>query len=607
MGEYLKTRDEIDPKYRWRLEDIYAQEGEWEEDFKEVKILSAQIEAHQGKLGDSPASLMNVLKLLEKVERKAEKLYVYAKMRRDEDNANPHYQVLFDRAQSLNIQVNSAVSYIAPEIIAIPEEKLNAFLNERGELHSYKHFFDQLLRQRQHVLSPEEEKLLAMAADLSLTARNVFSMLNDADIKFPVVHDEEGREVELTKGRYGKLMESSDREVRREAFEALYSTYNRFPNTLAAMLASSIKKDVFYARSRKYSSSLEAALDEDNILVEVYERLIEAVHNSLGHLQRYMQLRKKILGLEELHMYDVYVPLVKEFKMDIPYEEAKELIVKALRPLGQEYVAELKKGIDSGWVDVYENKGKTSGAYSWGCYDAHPFVLLNYNNRFADVLTLAHEMGHAMHTYYSNRTQPYIYSHYSIFVAEVASTVNESLVIDYLLKNCSDVQEKMYLLNYYLEQFRGTVYRQTMFAEFEKIIHAKVEGGEALSAKEFNTIYRNLNQLYYGSEVVLDEGINIEWARIPHFYSAFYVYKYATGFSAATAIKQKILNEGEPAVRRYLDFLKSGSSDYPLNLLREAGVDLASPQPVEEALAYFGDLITEMEKIQNVRSGNSGG
>jgi len=597
VGEYIKRRDEIDQRYKWKLEDIYEQEELWEEDFKKVKALTGEMAKYQGILGKSSDNLMNALKLLEKIERKAEKLYVYAKMRRDEDNTSSYYQSLFDRAESLNIQVSSAVSYVVPEIVAIPEEKIASFLEEKEELRLYEHFLEQLLRQKKHVLSQEEEKLLAMTADLSVAARNIFSMLNDADIKFPLVCNEDGKRVELTKGRYGKLMESSDRKVRKEVFKAFYSTYNQFKNILVATLSASVKKDIFYARSRRYSSSLEAALDQDNIPVEVYEKLIEAVHNNLGHLHSYMQLRKKMLGLDEMHMYDIYVPLVKEFRMNIPYEEAKEMIINALQPLGNEYVSKLKEGMDSGWLDVYESKGKTSGAYSWGCYESHPFVLLNYNNRLTDVLTLAHEMGHAMHTYYSNKLQPYIYSQYSIFVAEVASTVNESLVIDYLLRNSSDIQEKMYLLNHYLEQFRGTVYRQTMFAEFEKIIHKKVEQGEALSLKVLNTIYHDLNRLYYGPEVVLDEEIDFEWARIPHFYSAFYVYKYATGFAAATAIKQKILGVGESAIQRYLDFLSSGSSKYPLDLLKKAGVDLTSPQPVKEALNYFGDMVMEMGKM----------
>jgi len=592
-----KKREEIDTQYKWKLEDIYSREQVWEEDFKQVKVLAEEIDKYKGSLAESSKNLLTILELLDEVQRKAEKVYVYAKMRRDEDNTSSYYQTLYDRAEGLTVQLGSVTSYVIPEIISIPNEKLTVFINENQGLNLYQHFFDELMRQKEHILSPQEERLLAMAADLSMAPRNVFSMLNNADIKFPVIFDEDGKEIELTKGRYGRLMESSDRRVRKDAFEGLYGTYNKLINTLASTLGSSVKKDIFYARSRKYSSALEASLDQDNVPVEVYDRLIETVHNNLDCMYRYMKIRKKMLGLDELHMYDIYTPLVKEFRMNIPYERARDLVINGLKPLGEDYISKLKEGMDAGWIDVYENEGKTSGAYSWGCYDTHPYVLMNYDNKLDDVFTLAHEMGHSMHTYYSNKSQPYIYSQYSIFVAEVASTVNESLLIDYLIKNCSDKQEKAYLINHYLEQFRGTVYRQTMFAEFERIIHEKVEQGEALTPDVLSSIYRELNRLYYGPDVITDSEIDIEWARIPHFYSAFYVYKYATGFSAATAIKQKILNEGEKAVHNYLEFLKSGGSDYPLNVLKKAGVDLTSPQPVEEALKYFGQLVEELESM----------
>jgi oligoendopeptidase F len=422
-------------------------------------------------------------------------------------------------------------------------------------------------------------------------------MLNNADLKFPVIKDEEGHEVELTKGRYGSFMESGNRQVREDAFKGMYSTYRKFMNTLGASLNASIKKDIFYARTRKYPSALTAALDGDNVGVDVYDRLIEAVHNNLEPMYRYMKIRKQQLGVDELHMYDIYVPLAKDYKMTIPYEEACEKMLQSLQPLGQEYLGQVQAGLQEGWIDVYENEGKTSGAYSWGTYDTQPYILMNYDNKLDDLFTLAHEMGHSMHSYYSNHNQPYIYAQYSIFVAEVASTVNESLLIDYLLQHSHDKQEKIYLLNHYLEQFRGTVYRQTMFAEFEKIIHAKAEQGEAITPELMNTVYRDLNKLYYGPEVVLDEEINIEWARIPHFYRAFYVYKYATGFSAATAIKEAIRREGEVAVEKYLGFLKSGGSDYPIILLQKAGVDLTTPEPVDSALKYFARLVDDFESL----------
>ncbi len=593
----IKKREDIAVQYKWNLEDMYKGSELWEADFEQTKVLMQGIESYRGRLGESPETLAKVLDLLEELERKTEKLYVYAKMRRDEDNANASCQVLFERIENLSVQLGSATSFIVPEIISNPEERIRAFIAENEQLKIYEHYFDELMRQKPHILSEKEERLLAMAADLSMASGNIFSMLNNADIKFALIKDEEGKELELTKGRYGRFMESSDRRVRKEAFEALYASYSKLKNTLAATLSSSVRKDIFYARARNYPSALEAALDGDNVSPKVYERLIDSVHNNIDLMYKYIEIRKKILGLAELHMYDIYTPLVKEYRMEIPYEKAKEIVVEALEPLGEEYVSVLQQGLAGGWIDVYENEGKTSGAYSWGCYESHPYVLLNYDNKLDDLFTLAHEMGHSMHSYYSNRNQPHLYSHYSIFVAEVASTVNESLLIDYLLKNCRESQEKLYLLNHYLEQFRGTVFRQTMFAEFERIIHDEVEKGGALNPETLSNIYRELNRFYYGPQMVLDQEIDMEWSRIPHFYSAFYVYKYATGFSAATALKEQILHGGTAALERYLEFLKSGSSDYPVNLLQKAGVDLNSPEPVDTALKYFSRLLKEVEEI----------
>lgn len=597
MKGKAKKRDEIEARYKWKLEDIYSHEEDWENDFKQLKEQMQEIEMQVGTLGESAEKLLSALTLLEKVNRRIEALFVYAKMRKDEDNNNSHYQTLFDRAQGLMVQLGSATSYVVPEIIAIPEEKLRDFMLQNRDLEVYGKFFDELLRQKEHILSPAEEKILAMAAELSIVPKNIFSMFNNADIKFPVIKDEQGEDIELTKGRYGRLMESDDRRVRKEAFAGLYGSYTKMRSTLASTLSSSVKTDIFYARARKYDSALQASLDQDNISQEVYDNLINSVHNNMDHMYRYMKLRKKMLGLDQLHMYDIYTPLVKEFKLEVAYEEAKNNVLQGLSPLGSKYLSALQTGLESGWIDVYENEGKTSGAYSWGSYDSHPYVLLNYDNKLDDVFTLAHEMGHSMHSYYSNQTQPYIYSQYSIFVAEVASTVNESLLIDYLLKKSADPREKMFLINHYLEQFRGTVYRQTMFAEFEKIIHEEVEAGRALTPDDLCRIYRELNTLYYGPAVVLDKEIDMEWSRIPHFYSAFYVYKYATGFSAATAIKEMILEEGQPAVDRYLEFLSSGSSDYPVQVLQKAGVDLTNPEPVDKALQYFGELVSELEAL----------
>ncbi len=592
-----RKRQDIAEEYRWQLEDIYPNQDEWENDFSRVQELIKQIGTYQGRVGESASGLKQVIEILNEMQSKGDNLYVYSRMRRDEDNSNAQYQTLFDRAEGLGVKANAAVAFVVPELLAMTREQVKEYEKAESVLAVYAHYFDELFRQKEHILSEKEERLLAMSADLSSASNNIFTMLNNADIKFPNIRDENGQEVELTKGRYGRFMESRDRRVRQEAYQGLYSTYKGLSNTLAATFSSSIKRDIFYARARNYPSALHAALDQDNVAVDVYDQLIKSVHGHLDSMYRYMKIRKKMLQVDPLYMYDIYVPLVSEFDMKVPYEKAKEMTLQGLTPLGDEYLSVLHQGYDKRWIDVYENQGKTSGAYSWGTYHTHPYVLMNYDDKLDDLFTLAHEMGHSLHSYYSNQTQPYVYSSYSIFVAEVASTVNESLLIDYLLKNSNDPREKMYLLNHYLEQFRGTVFRQTMFAEFEKLTHERVEAGDALTPEALGELYRELNKKYYGPDVVMDDNICVEWARIPHFYSAFYVYKYATGFSAATAIKQSILEEGQPAIDRYLNFLKSGSSDYPINLLQKAGVDLTTPEPVEKALNYFTQLLDEFEKM----------
>jgi len=597
--KHSPKRDEIEPRFKWNLQDIYQDDAAWESDYEQMKAMLVQAAQLQGTLGQSGAQLLSGLRQIESIDRLGEKLVVYAKMRRDEDNTDNRYQALYDRAETLMIEAGSTLSFVTPELTEIPEDNLKQFMEEVEELQLYRHMFDEIYRQKEHVLSQPEEKILAQSADLALAAGNIFTMLNNADIKFGTIRDENGQEVELTKGRYGRFMESHDRRVREEAFHTLYSAYAKLENTLAASLSASVKKDVFYARVRKYPSALHASLQQDNVDVKVYDSLIESVHSYMNEMYRYLKLRRQILNLDELHMYDIYVPLVKEYQVEVPYEKAQEQVLEALQPLGEEYLSILKSGLAGGWIDVYENQGKTSGAYSWGCYDTHPYVLLNYDNKLDDVFTLAHEMGHALHSFYSNRHQPYVYSQYPIILAEVASTVNESLLIDYLLKRSNNREERIYLINHYLEQFRGTVYRQTMFAEYEKIIHDMVEQGKPLTTEALKNSYYDLNRLYYGPDVVIDEDIKMEWARIPHFYSAFYVYKYATGFSAATAIKEQIQNEGAPAVQRYMEFLQSGSSDYPVEVLKKAGVDLTSPQPVQSALEYFGRLVSELEEAVN--------
>lgn len=593
----LPKRQDIDSKFKWKLEDIYSDNSLWEQDFKKVKELAEQIKGLQGKLAENAQRLLECFKKSDELLSLNDKVFVYARMKRDENNGDATYQALTDRASSLATEVFAAISYIVPEMLSIPEETLLSYVNSDKELSVYMFSIKENLRQKEHILSEKEEQILAMSAEISDIGGDVFTMFNNADIKFPYIKDEEGEEIEVTKGRYIAFLESKDRRVRKDAFEAVYSSYKKMKNTLAASLTGNVKKNRFYSLVRKYPSALEASLDNDNISVDVYTTLIDTVNKNLPLLDRYLKLRKKVLKLDELHMYDLYVPMVEEFDKKIPYEEARTIVAEALKPLGEEYIGYLQKGMNSAWIDVYENEGKTSGAYAWGAYKTHPYVLLNYQNKINDVFTLAHEMGHALHSYYTNMTQPYVYSEYKIFVAEVASTVNESLLMRYLLPRASSKQEKAYLLNHYLEEFRGTVFRQVMFAEFEKIIHEKVEQGEALNAQELSDIYYGLNKKYFGEAVTVDEDIAMEWSRIPHFYSSFYVYKYATGFSSATAIAEKILTEGKPAVDKYLEFLKSGGSNYPLELLKIAGVDLSTPQPIQDALNVFEKTLDELEEL----------
>lgn len=593
----LPKRSEVPAEHKWRLEDIYQTDAAWEEDLQKAKKLAEEIATKKGTLGQSAKHLHDALTLQDEVLQTLDQVYVYARMRRDEDNTNSTYQGLTDRATALSTQVYGAISYIQPEILAIPTDTLKQWVEEDAGLAHYRIMLDEITRFKPHTLSAEEEALLANMSEVASAPSKIFGMLNNADLKFPMITDENGEEVELTKGRYTHFMESKDRRVRKEAFEALYSTYGKFRNTIAASLTSSVKADVFYARTRKYPSALYSALFADNVDISVYDNLIATIREHLPLMHRYISLRKKALGVDELHMYDLYVPIVPEVDMKIPYHQAVQTIREALHPLGEDYGKVLEEGFTGGWIDVHENEGKTSGAYSWGAYTTHPFVLMNYQDNVNNMFTLAHEMGHALHSYYSNKNQPYTYADYKIFVAEVASTVNEALLMNHLLETTKDKQQRMYLINYYLEQFRGTVFRQTMFAEFEKIVHAKEEAGEPLTADSLNEIYRELNVAYHGPEMVIDKEIELEWERIPHFYRHFYVYKYATGFSAATSLSKQILEEGQPAVERYLQFLKGGSSDYPLNLLKNAGVDMKSPEPIREALAVFKSLIEELEQL----------
>jgi oligoendopeptidase F len=594
----LPSRDEAATENTWRLEDIFASDDAWEKEFNEVKTLLPSVQEYQGKLGGSADQLYDALQLQDKLLERLGRLYTYAHMRYDQDTTNSFYQGLDDRIKNLYSQAGSALAYIVPEILAVEEEKIKGFLQEKEELKLYEHALEEINLQRPHVLSAEEEALLAQAGEVMSSPSNTFGMLNNADLEFPSIKDENGEDVEITHGRYIRFLESEDRRVREDAFKAVYKTYGSFKNTFSSTLSGNIKKDNFNARIRKYDSARHAALAANNIPESVYENLVNTVNDNLHLLHRYVKLRRKVLGLDKLHMYDLYTPLVKDVKMEIPYGEAKEYVLKGLAPLGDEYNNILKEGFENRWVDVYENKGKRSGAYSSGAYGTNPYILMNWQDNVNNLYTLAHEFGHSVHSYYTRKTQPYPYGNYSIFVAEVASTCNEALLNDYMLKTIDDEQKRLYLLNHYLEGFRGTVFRQTMFAEFEHMIHQKAQNNEALTADSLTKDYYELNKKYFGEEdIIIDEEIGLEWSRIPHFYYNYYVYQYATGFSAATALSKQILDEGQPAVERYIEFLKSGSSDYPIEVLKKAGVDMTSSKPIEEALKVFEEKLNEMEAL----------
>ena len=593
----IPQRSEIPDKYKWKLEDIYPSDSLWEYDFSRVEALLPEMEKFKGRLAKSGKTLLDCLVMQDSIWNIMDRMYVYAYMKLDEDTRISKYQELSDRSASLANKVSQAVSFIDPEILSIPSSKLDDLIKQEKGLTLYGHYIDNIVRKRAHTLSAPEEELLARAGNIARIPRTVFNMMDDADIKYPSIRDEEGNEVQLTKQRYSKFLESTDRRVRKDAMDAYNQAYLGYLNTLGVTLAGSINKDIFYARARKYNSCLEAALYQDNIPVEVFENLIKTVNHNLEPIHRYVGLRKKVMNLDELHKYDLWVPLVPEAKMDIPFDSAVTIVLKAVKPLGKKYVNELKEGFGSGWVDVYETEGKGSGAYSWGAYSTHPYMLLNYNNTLDNVFTVAHEMGHNMHSWHSHRKQPYIYAGHSIFVAEVAAITNEMLLMDYLLKNTQDKAQKLYLLNYYIEMIQGTFYTQVMFTEFEKEAHEKAEAGEALSASSLREIYRDIYKKYHGPELVVDSLDDLSCLRISHFYRNFYVYQYATSLAAASAFSRKILAGDKEALKRYIELLEAGESDYPINLLKKTGVDMTSPEPVNATVELFADLVDQMEKL----------
>ncbi|WP_461207073.1 oligoendopeptidase F [Clostridium sp. DL1XJH146] len=595
MVSEIKKREEISIEDKWDIEAIYSSIEEWEKDFTSIKGRAVEIKEYIGKLNEGK-QLLDFLKLDEDISRALDRLVVYAFLKSDEDTTNTTYQSIKNKIQTYSAELASMSAFFVPEILSVDEGILKKEIESTPGLELYRNLIDQILRRKPHTLSKEMEELLASASDCLSAPGSIFSMLSNADMKFPNIKNEEGMEIELTEGNYGIYIKSKDRNVRKKAFEAIFSTYNQYRNTLATSLTSSIKSYAFGTKWRKYNSSMEASLKPNNIPVEVYEKAVETINKNIESLHRYVRVKKKLLNLDEIHMYDLYVPVIDSPKDHIEFNQGVSMVKEALKPLGEEYLSIFSEGIENRWIDKYENKNKRNGAYSWGCYDTMPYVLLNYNYELNDVSTLAHEMGHSLHSYYSRKEQPYVYADYTLFCAEVASTVNECLLIDYLIKNEKDKNKKLYLINQQLEQIRTTVFRQMMFAEFEKITHEKIDNSDPLTADDLCSIYRELNTKYFGPDMIIDSEIDIEWARIPHFYRDFYVYQYATGYSAANSFVNAIMAEGNEAREKYIGFLKSGGSDYPINILKKAGVDMTTPKPIEDTIKRFNELLDMLEE-----------
>lgn len=580
----------------WKMEDMFPSDEAWEQDLEKAFDMIQKYGDFQGKVSRDKESLLRYLKFNDEIELLAERLYVYSGQKYHEDMAEAKYQAYSGKAQKLVVDIGSAGSFFEPEILEMDEDVLKEWLKDEA-FADYRRAISEILRGKEHTLDKKTEEILAKSRKMAGAADNIYAMFNGADIDFPTITDKDGKEIKLTHGNFVPILNGTDRELRKDAFKALYGTYGKMKNTIAATFNANVEQACFYADVRSYSSTRAMYLDGSNVPESVYDNLIDVVHENMDLMHRYVALRKKALGVDELHMYDVYAPIAKAPEEKISFEKAKEMVKEGLAPMGQEYLDRLQEGFDNRWIDIYENEGKRSGAYSWGAYGTHPYVLLNYQGTLDHVFTLAHEMGHALHSYYSDANQPFINAGYKIFVAEVASTCNESLLIHHLLKETDDKETRAYLINHFLEQFKGTLYRQTMFAEFEKITHKMVEDGETLTCDVLCKIYYDLNKQYFGDEMVLDEEIALEWARIPHFYNPFYVYQYATGLSAAIALSRKIMEEGEKGVADYMKFLTGGGSKDPIDLLKLAGVDMTSKEPVQDALGLFRELLDEMEKL----------
>ncbi len=593
----VPERSEIDEQYKWDLSHFYTSPSAWEMDLKACEQMIEKAAAMRGKVSEAPATLAEFLELRDELYQKLERVFAYTMLLRDQDTREAEPKAMYQRAQNLAVKLGEATAWFEPEILALPEGRLMEWVRTTPALEVYRHYFANLLRQQEHVLSAREEELLAMASKVAATPQQAFTMLTNADMSFPTIKDEDGKEVELSEGRYSKFMLSKDRDVRRAAFKGTLGAYLEFKNTIAALLAGSIQKDVFNARARGYDSAVHAALAPDNVPVEVYTNLIDTIHEHLPKLHRYMEIRRQQLGVDRVHLYDTFVPLVESEPPQIAYDDAVATIIKALAPLGAEYLSPMKDGFASRWIDVYETKGKRSGAYSMGIYATHPNILLNYNDTYNEMFTVAHEMGHSMHTWFTQNNQPPIYGDYPIFLAEVASTCNEVILADFLRKRAKDHEEKLFLVNLELESIRGTVINQTMWAEYEMLLHDQAEKGQPLTYESMAETYKGLVEKYFGPAYAHDEEVSGYWVRIPHFYRGFYVYKYATSYCASVALAQRVLTQEPAKVDAYLGFLKAGSSDYPIDILEDAGVDMSTPKPIHATMELFGELLDELEVL----------
>ena len=593
----VKDRKDIDVKDTWNLESIYANNELWEEDYTALEKDAAEFAKLKGAIEADVSKIPAVLDAYYGLHRRLSKLSVYARMRFDQDTADSTYQTMAAKIGSLGVKIGAASAFVEPEILSYSKEQLEAAEKENERTAYYGRKIEEMLRGQEHTLDAEKEELLAAAGDMAEAPDDIFSVLMNADMKYPDIVLEDGTHLPLTNSTYISYMESPDRAVREGAFKTLYGQIACLKNTFAAIYRGNLKQAKFYAQSRKYSSARAMYLADSNVPESVYDNLLSAVHEALPMMYRYVAVRKKVLGVDKLHMYDVYTPIVAAQNQTYEFEQAKQMVLEALKPMGEDYLSHAREGLENRWIDIYPNKGKKGGAYSWGCYDSQPFILLNYTKNLDSVFTLIHEMGHSIHSYYSRTAQDYAYSDYKIFVAEVASTCNECLLMHDLLEKTTDKEQRKYLLNHYLDSFKGTLFRQTMFAEFEKNAHEYCAQGKPLTAEALSQMYLELNQKYFGPDMEKDEEIAYEWMRIPHFYTPFYVYQYATGYSAAVALSAKILKEGKPAVDAYMSFLKGGESKDPIDLLKMAGVDMTTEKPVADALALFGELVTELETL----------